>query len=743
MEEPSVLDYLKSILNPWSKEKVQIPSSDKEMEEKIADVTTLMPVDDLIEPEDGEQLDSDTPKPDLGEATQETAPFRLKFPWLLLAAVIIAIISQRMLEPPDRSLGLALAGYAIAAAFLLFETIRSPNLIAFPESPKYGQIRIKGTPLIASFILTLISFFAFGNHQFSSVNLLLWLTAISLGCYALWQSNESKGQIALKIKSFLKKPEWRFRITPWHLLVLLSITAVIFFRFYRLDEVPGEMFSDHAEKLMDVSDVLSGNLWTFFPRNTGREALQMYLTAAVALVFGTGLSFMSLKIGTALAGFLTLPFVYLLGKEIGNRWTGLLAFLFAGMAYWPNVISRIGLRFPLYPLFVAPVLYFLIRGLRRSRWNDFILAGLFLGLGLHGYSPIRFLPFVVTAAIGLYLIHPQSNGNRRQTIFAYFALAFVAFLVFIPLLRYWVDDPMMFNYRALTRMGTVERSFSEPVFIIFLSNFWKAITMFFWDNGGIWVHSVTGRPALGVIPAALFLLSIIYLVIRYVRKPNWQDLFFLLSVPLLMMPSILSLAFPDENPSLNRTGGAIVPVFVMVALLLEYLISKMLKGARQAGKVFAILFIVLLVFLASNQDFNLVFTRFDQQFMAGAWNTSEIGEVIRGYVDSTIGTRDSAYVVPFPHWVDTRLVGINAGFPEKDYALWPDRFIDTLTQPGAKLFLLKSEDQDSVLSLLNLYPHSSYWLYQSKIPGKDFWVLLVPPEPSTFSLDPVEDPAEQ
>ena len=83
---------------------------------------------------------------------------------------------------------------------------------------------------------------------------------------------------------------------------------VIFFRTYRLAEVPTEPYSDHAEKLLDVYDVLQGKTSIFFTRNTGREALQFYLTAVVALVFGTGVSFMSLKIGTVLVGLATLPF---------------------------------------------------------------------------------------------------------------------------------------------------------------------------------------------------------------------------------------------------------------------------------------------------------------------------------------------------------------------------------------------------------------------------------------------------
>jgi hypothetical protein len=158
------------------------------------------------------------------------------------------------------------------------------------------------------------------------------------------------------------------------------------------------MVSDHAEKLLDVHDVLTGDLNVFFPRNTGREAFQFYWTALMDIVFGTGISFMSLKIGTVLGGLVTVWYMYRLGAEIGNRWVGLYALLFTGFGYWPNIISRIGLRFPLYPLFLAPLLFYIIRGLRNANRNDFIKAGLWLGVGLHGYTSYRIVPFLVAAA---------------------------------------------------------------------------------------------------------------------------------------------------------------------------------------------------------------------------------------------------------------------------------------------------------------------------------------------------------
>ena len=111
------------------------------------------------------------------------------------------------------------------------------------------------------------------------------------------------------------------------------------------------MFSDQAEKLLDVGDILNGQYSIFFPRNTGREFVQMYLTASIASWLKLGLTFLSLKLGTALLGLFTLPFIYLLGKEVANRYVGLAALLLAGIAYWPNVISRIGSAISPLPVF--------------------------------------------------------------------------------------------------------------------------------------------------------------------------------------------------------------------------------------------------------------------------------------------------------------------------------------------------------------------------------------------------------
>jgi hypothetical protein len=102
-----------------------------------------------------------------------------------------------------------------------------------------------------------------------------------------------------------------------------------------------------------------------------------------------------------------------------------------------------------------------------------------------------------------------------------------------------------------------------------------------------------------------------------------------------------------------------------------------------------------------------------------------MGAVIRDFAGS-VGSPDTAWVLAFPHWVDTRLVGMNAGFPTRDYAIWPDGLQDTLANPRPKLFLVKPEDSDGMDALRQLYPAGILQVYTSQVEGHDFWLYFVP-----------------
>jgi hypothetical protein len=373
---------------------------------------------------------------------------------------------------------------------------------------------------------------------------------------------------------------------------------------------------------------------------------------------------------------------------------------------------------------------YLIRGLRTRQRNDFILAGIFLGLGLHGYSPFRIVPLLVIAAFALYVLHAQSKGARQTAGLWLVIVALVSLIIFLPLLRYATEHADSFSYRALTRLSGIEQPLAGPWYQVFLSNTWNALTVFNRDNGGIWVHSVPGRPAMDVVTGALFVIGVALLAVRYARERNWLDLFLLVSIPLLLLPSILSLAFPDENPSLNRTAGALVPAFLTAALALDGFITACASASRRSLLGYALAGVLL--WSSAAQNYDLVFRQYDQNFRNNAWNSSEIGAVIKQF-GQVYGQTDTAWVVPFPHWVDTRLVGIWAGIPNRDFAMWTEQLPETLQYAGPKLFLARANtespdlnDQRAIDTLRELYPQGSLSLHRSPVPGHDFWIYFVP-----------------
>ncbi len=666
------------------------------------------------------------------------------FPFRPLTALLLALAAQTLLEPSAR-LPAALVLYILASAFVIWSYRRgewtlpthplSPNsqspITNYREASPWDQSP-RLLPLLASLPLLGAAFYFFDGNKFTVLNLSLWLAGIAFFLRAFWVDNQNP---YTDDTDFTEKHGFAFykkirdirvireiRVPYWFFFFLAALLIAAFFRFYRLDAIPAEPFSDHAEKILDVYDITQGETQIFFPRNTGRESLQFYWTVLVAAVFQTGLTFQSLKIGTALLGFFTLPFIYLLGKEIANRRAGLLAMLFAGVAAWPNVISRVGLRFPLYPLFVAPTFYFLLHGLRTRSRNDFILSGLFLGLGLHGYTPFRIVPLlvVVTFLLWGWYTGKQVNTYTRAQVLRGLALIFsTALVLFLPLLRYSLAYPDEFWNR------TASRVIVEAPIPTFFSNLWNGMLMFNVNDGNIFVNSIVHRPALDVVTGALFVIGLTLLLTRR----HFLDFWLVAANLTLILPSVLSLAYPDENPALNRAAGALVPLFVVVGMTLDGLLTRLAVGLNRSGQTLLAAGVVGILFAASAaQNFDLVFRQYNEQYQRVVWRTSEMGAVIREF-----GHPESVWIVPYEQWVDTRLPGLWAGIPNRDFAMPRGELADTLQLPAPKLFIFKAsplaadfDDAATRDALQKLYPQGELTLHESDPWWQSFWVYFVP-----------------
>ena len=732
MREPSVLDYLKSKIAPWKYPGVEIPKS------KAWDITDS----DLIEgaePGSPEQpqipvsLEPDSSTQISHQAIQipetQAAERKIAWPWLSLFALALALIAQYTLEPgPNRSWIPGLVFYSIALLIAVWAYLRGEWEIPPFTKVVFAQetLTIRTYPLLFGILLGILSFAASGGNRFTLLNILLLILSLVFLVWAFWIPGKRSPSNTDHLAANLSRSQWTLNISAWTVVIIVAFVLAAFFRFYKLSQVPAEMNSDHAEKILDVIRVLDGQTMIFFPTNGGREALQFYLVGVLHKIFGIDLEFMALKIITTMTGYLSLPFIYLLGKDLVNRRVGLLAMLFAAVAYWPNVVSRVGLRLPFYIFFTAATLYFLLKGIRSGKRNYFILTGVILGISLYGYSADRILPLLVLAAVGIFLIHKNTKRHRKQVIISTIILIIIAGVIFLPMLRYMVEDPNGFLFRTLSRMGTVERPLPDPALEIFLKNLGKALLMFFWNNGEVWPVSVPHRPALDIISGALFALSIVLLLVRYIQKKNWLDLFWLVSIPILLLPSVMSLAFPKENPNLYRTAGAMIPVFLILGIALDGLIQSLSSRLGKQGPKLAWGLAIILVSLSAAFSYHLVFDQYYNQYKFSAWNSTEMGRVVQDFTE-TAGEVENVWVMAYPHWVDTRLIGMIAGYPLRNFVLFPEELGNLPNDPGAKLFLIKPEDNTSISMLFNKYPDGWMDEYTSAVETKNFLMYLVPP----------------
>ena len=733
--EISVLDYLKFKLNPKNFGKEILP------EESPFSVDT-----------DGNEADAPAAQPPFFERLldgRDLVRTRLN-PLFLALSLCFALTAQIILEPtimartritPWIGSGFyLLSALSFLFSFLLRKTQENEkDSGARIEEQRAGNERSGSEEAVfdsgfrfeflgLSLICALLAFLLFGGNQFTFLNVSVWCLSLIFAGLAFSRSSvkEMIGKARERIHCFSQNRfKAAFRFSGWNLLWLAVFACCALFIFHDLDSVPVDMVSDHAEKLYDIKDILDGKSPIFFTRNTGRECFQFYFTVLVIKLFGTGLSFLSLKIGTALAGLFILPFVYKLGKMLGNRWIGLLAMLFCGVSYWPIVIQRAALRFAYYPMFTAPALYFFIKGLKRRSRRELIWSGIFLGLGLHGYSPFRIVPLAFAVFFGIFLLMDVKPGKRTNALGAFLCLALFAFLVFLPLARVTMDMPEMVVYRSVSRLGESEKSFDSSPLGIFAANVWKGIVMPFWSDGSTWVHSIVYRPALEHFTASFFFLGLLFVLMRVCQKRRWEDVCMILSIPLLMLPSTLSLAFPAENPCLNRTAGALIPVMLIAAAgfcCTFDVLARYIRVHTAGFVVFCLASAAVLGSILSN-NFDLVFRRFAYEYNRSAWNTKQIGAVIEGFADS-VGSYEQAFVIPYPHWVDTRLVGINAGDPGKDYA-FDKSLVASLPNDGLpRLFIYRDFDEEAAAAVRQKYPNGVEQLHTGPYDGKDFYSYI-------------------
>ncbi len=661
-----------------------------------------------------------------------------------LVAVWLAVVGQRRLGARDYVVdGVFFLALAVGLFLVVILKDRSESLTLWPlngstmQTPEQEPL-VRGpwyrVLLVAMLLLSAAAFISLAKNRFTLPGALCWCGALAAWLLATVQVQPGRARWKPWDRATWTDQARRGGVVlrgNWVALLLLCILALaFFFRVYRIDALPSDPESDHVEASEDVRDILDGQYRIFMPRNTGREPTQFYLTAALARVFGFG--FVTLKLTMALVGALNVIPMYFLGKELLDRRFGVLAAFLVAISYWHVIISRIGLRIVLAPLWTSVTLYFLLRAFRTGRRNDYLLTGLSLGLGLYGYQAFRIVPLLVVVLCMLKVILDRGPSfDRRRFVVNVALLVITSVLAFLPMLRYWYDDPRMFWYRALTRATPLETEIRRNQSAVFIDNVKNALLMFNWIGDDAWPESVPTRPSLDYVTGAFLILGAAYVLYLLLRKRQVIALYLLVSVFVLLLPSTLAIAFPNENPSHLR-ASAVIPVIILISALSAYVLAtyvvRILRGGL--GLLLVVVLGGLLAWQAVRLNFRTYFVDYYEHYRRSAWNATDMARVIRGFGDS-LGDVHDAYLICTAYWIDGHAVSLMLkDMRWNNFIFSPNEMEPHLGEPRNRLYIFNPVNAEAELWLREHYPTGQLMRFQAFEPDKDFMVYLAPAQPT-------------
>lgn len=287
-------------------------------------------------------------------------------------------------------------------------------------------------------------------------------------------------------------------------------------RLYRLDSVPYVMDGDAAAHGFEAIRVLEGGISNPFTTGWGGlPTLFFFMQAATMSLFGVnafGLRFMS-----AILGALSVPLMYLLGRELFGRWVGFLAATFLAVYALHIHFSRIGKNDVGDVFFVLLVLLCLQRGIRTAKVGWFGAAGIALGLSQYFYHGSRLIPVLAALYLGAAVVRRPELLRRLFPGLGLFALS--ALLVFAPLGHHFVTHPQDFMARLVIvgvfQSGWFEREVAagrRPAEIMFTQVVRSFLGFNFFPDTA--PHYRPGGPMLGFVPGILFVVGLGYAIAR-------------------------------------------------------------------------------------------------------------------------------------------------------------------------------------------------------------------------------------
>ncbi len=413
-------------------------------------------------------------------------------------------------------------------------------------------------------------------------------------------------------------------------IAILFVLALLL-RVIALGSIPTTLSGDEGSAGLMAVKYLSGEAnniltlgWFSFP--TLYFAFQ---SLGIAIL---GQTVAGLRLFSAIGGALTVAAVYILARTLFDRRTALLSAIFLSVFHYHIHFSRIGLNNIWDGFFAVVIMAGFWHGWKTGRRSSFLIAGLALGLGQYFYVSIRIFPALLLLWLGLAFFFDRQRFKRRvpDLILA----AFVTLVVVLPLIFTFVRHPAEFNapYQRVTIFDgwLAEKVVTEnkPAFMIILDQMVASSLGFTHLPLRHWYNP--GSPLLRAAAAGLFLLGILWLIVR----PKLSHILILLPVAAVIVTGGLSLDAPASQRYVLAAPFVAILVAVPLAETTQWLVTTWPRQ-RLIVTAFLVIFMTWLVIT----DLRYYFFEVYDHYVLGGINT-QVATEVANYLDEQDQTPD-------------------------------------------------------------------------------------------------------
>ena len=399
--------------------------------------------------------------------------------------------------------------------------------------------------------------------------------------------------------------------------ILLSLLlSVAILRFYRISEIPRQLFQSEAAHGVNALEVLEGKHAVYFPQRNGREGLIVYAVASAVSLLGR--TVLAVRLPAAVAGAATVFAVFWLGWLLFKQdeggcpvpWRGLciggLAAAMMATSLSQTLNGRVAFRGHFLALLLTLCLALLWSGWTNRSWWRFALAGVCAGLLQYTYIAARFTPLLIVL-FGITLLVPWLKSKSRAA--ATEGLSFLSYLrtfppslraellgvglflalawtVAAPILLYYLQHPNAFfgcgTQRVLQCGGYwIVDHFGDcgsPVFL--LPGLLHHLSAFALRGEQAWPGGFTGLPMLRPWELLFFLLGAATALYRIRSRPAYRLL--ILWLGLLLLPAAGGPEYGFPLPDSLRMIGLVPAAYLLIGVGIWQALQTLYVGMRAA-----------------------------------------------------------------------------------------------------------------------------------------------------------------